>query len=156
MILRNSEPVISVERLCSLLFSAWCPVVSAQLEKVMSSSKSYKELEVWKEARKLVKMIYTLTDNLPDKEKYNLSSQLQRAAISIVSNVAEGVGRNTKKDTTQFIFMARGSIYELETQLLLCLDLSYLEENEIQETFEQIEMVRKLLSGFINYLQKNS
>ena len=122
----------------------------------MSENKSYRELEVWKEARKLVKIIYVLTEKLPDKEKYNLASQMQRAAISIVSNIAEGVGRNTKRDTAQFMFMARGSVYELETQLFLGVDLGYFNESEIQEAFQQIEKVRKLLSGFINYLQKNS
>ena len=122
----------------------------------MPENKSYRELEVWKEARKLVKMIYVLAEKLPDKEKFNLVSQMQRAAISIVSNIAEGVGRNSKKDTAQFMFIARGSVYELETQLFLSIDLSYFKEHKVQETFLQIEKVRKLLSGFINYLQKAS
>lgn len=122
----------------------------------MSENKSYRELEVWKEARKLVRMIYVVTEKLPDKEKFNLVSQMQRAAVSIVSNVAEGVGRNTKKDTAQFMFIARGSVYELETQLFLGIDLTYIKEPEVQETFLQIEKVRKLLSGFINYLQKSN
>jgi len=120
----------------------------------MAENKSYRELEVWKEARKLVKMIYVLAEKLPDKEKYNLVSQMQRAAISIISNVAEGAGRNTKKDTAQFMFVARGSVYELETQLYVSVDLLYIKESETQEAFQQIEKVRKLLSGFINYLQK--
>lgn len=119
-------------------------------------NKSYRELEVWKEARKLVKRIYILAEKLPDKERFNLTSQMQRAAISIVSNIAEGVGRNTKKDTAQFMLVARGSAYEPETQIYVCIDLGYFNDIEAQETFQQIEKERKLLSGFINYLQKAS
>jgi four helix bundle protein len=121
----------------------------------MKTNKSYTELNVWKEARKLVKIIYKLTERLPDKEKFNLTSQLQRASVSIVSNISEGIGRNTKKDTAQFMFMSRGSAYELETQLFLCIDLEYLSEKALEEAFMQIETVKKLISGFINYLQKD-
>lgn len=121
----------------------------------MHTNKSYTELNVWKEARKLVKVIYKLTEHLPDKEKFNLTSQLQRASVSIVSNISEGIGRNTKKDTTQFMFVSRGSAYELETQLYLCIDLGYLQEEAADEAFSQVETVKKLISGFINYLQKD-
>lgn len=106
-------------------------------------------IENWKFGKKL-------TEKLPEKEKYNLVSQMQRTAISIVSNISEGVGRNTKKDIGQFMYVARGSVYELETQIYLCIDLGYFKEAELQHAFQQIEKVRKLLSGFINYLQKSS
>ncbi|MBB4806450.1 four helix bundle protein [Chryseobacterium defluvii] len=79
-------------------------------------SRDYTELEVWIEGRKLVDVIYTLTTSFPKEELFALTSQIRRAAISIPSNIAEGCGRRTSKDTLQFLRIARGSFYELETQ----------------------------------------
>ena len=79
--------------------------------------KSYTDLDVWKKSRELVKEIYVLTKAFPKDEMYGLSSQIKRSAVSVPSNIAEGYGRNHTKDTLQFLFIARGSLYELETQL---------------------------------------
>jgi len=112
---------------------------------------NYKELEVWKESRKLVKEIYTITDTFPKSELYGLTSQIRRCSISIPSNIAEGLGRRTSKDTLQFLFISRGSLYELETQLFLALDLNYINKDEFEKIFDNIVQCRKLLNGFINY-----
>jgi len=112
---------------------------------------NYKELEVWKESRKLVKEIYTITDTFPKSELYGLTSQIRRCSISIPSNIAEGLGRRTSKDTLQFLFISRGSFYELETQLFLALDLNYINKDEFEKIFDNIVQCRKLLNGFINY-----
>ncbi|HWZ23616.1 MAG TPA: four helix bundle protein [Cytophagaceae bacterium] len=80
---------------------------------------TYKELEVWKRSRVLVN---TLTKKFPKKELFGLLGQIRRCAVSIPSNIAEGCGWNTDKDTLQFLFISRGSLYELETQLLLSFD----------------------------------
>ncbi|WP_010179835.1 four helix bundle protein [Aquimarina agarilytica] len=112
---------------------------------------NYKELEVWKVSRNLVKQIYSITNNFPKMEVYGLISQIRRCSISIPSNIAEGCGRRSSKDTLQFLFIARGSLYELETQLYLSLDLEYLNNQEFEKTIDSLIYCRKLLNGFINY-----
>jgi four helix bundle protein len=113
----------------------------------------YIELDVWKEARVLVKLMYNQFSKFPKEEIFGLQSQMKRAVISIPSNIAEGCGRNHHKDSLQFFFIARGSIYELETQLYLALDLSYIDDIIFSEVLLQIEVVRKLLHGFIKYFE---
>jgi four helix bundle protein len=86
----------------------------------------YTDLDVWKEARILVKAVYTALSTFPKDEIFGLQSQIKRSAISIPSNIAEGSGRNHTKDTLQFFYIARGSAYELETQLYLSYDLGFI------------------------------
>ena len=78
----------------------------------------YTDLEVWKESRKLVKEIYAITSNFSRDELYGLSNQIKRSAVSIPSNIAEGCGRRTSKDTIQFLYISRGSLYELENKYI--------------------------------------
>lgn len=113
----------------------------------------YTELEVWKEARGLVKLLYQLLSKFPKEEIFGLQSQMKRAVISVPSNIAEGCGRNHRKDSLHFFFITRGSLYELETQLYLAFDLNFIEESKLLSALEQLEKVRKLLSGFINYFE---
>ncbi len=87
---------------------------------------SFEKLEVWNDARNLVKMIYLQTDNFPEKERFGLSSQMQRAVVSIVSNIAEGVSRNSVKEKIRFVELAYGSLMELYCQLYVSVDLDYL------------------------------
>ena len=116
--------------------------------------KAYTTLEVWQKSRVLVTLIYQLTKTFPKEEVFGLISQIRRSAVSIPSNIAEGCGRNTSKDTLQFLFIARGSLYELETQLYLALDLKYLEEADFNNALQLITTCKKLLNGFINYYQQ--
>ena len=118
------------------------------------SEKRYKDLNVWQEARKLSKNIYSLTSEFPKEEQFGLINQMRRCAISVPSNIAEGCGRNYPKDSIQFFYIARGSIYELETQLYLSFDLEYLEELKLNQLLTLTETTRKLLSGFIKYYQQ--
>lgn len=113
----------------------------------------YSELEVWKEARILVNDVYSTTKGFPKEEIYGLTSQIRRSAISIPSNIAEGCGRQTAKETIHFLHIARGSIYELETQMILASDLNYIPSGT-NTVLEKIERVKKLLNGFINYHRK--
>lgn len=83
-----------------------------------------------------------------------MTSQIRRCAISIPSNIAEGCGRRTSKDTIQFLYISRGSLYELETQLFLALDQNFISETHLNEIISQIESCKKLLNGFINYYKK--
>jgi four helix bundle protein len=122
----------------------------------MAENKHYTELEVWKKARQLVKEIYTITRTFPAEELYTLTSQMRRAAISIPSNVAEGIGRKTNKETLQFLNISKGSIYELETQLYLSFDLGFISIEKLNSQLFLIEECRRLLFGFINYYKTKS
>ena len=117
--------------------------------------RSYKDLDAWKQSKSLVKIIYALTSRFPKEEDFGLKLQMRRASISVVSNIAEGMGRQYKKETIQFMYMSRGSLIELEAQLDVSFDLLYIKEDELKQANEAVENSRKLLSGFINYLQKS-
>jgi four helix bundle protein len=123
----------------------------------MKQNKSYTELDVWKVARELCSATYLLTKTFPKEELFCLSSQVRRSAVSIVSNIAEGCGRNSARDTLQFIFVARGSLYELETQFLVAGDQQYISDQNLKNFLNQITNCKKLLNGFIaHYEQKSS
>ncbi|MCA0958028.1 four helix bundle protein [Muricauda ruestringensis] len=111
----------------------------------------YIELDVWKESRELVKLVYDLTKVFPKEEIYGLTNQIRRCSCSIPSNIAEGCGRKTPNDTIRFLHIARGSLYELETQLFLSFDQEYLSQKELDLILSQIVLCKKLLNGFINY-----
>lgn len=113
--------------------------------------KKYIELNVWIDARKLVNVIYNITKLFPKEEQFGLVNQMRRCAVSIPSNIAEGCGRNHKKDSLQFFYISRGSLYELETQLYLSSDLDFINSSQLEDTLVQLETVRKLLNGFIRY-----
>ena len=122
----------------------------------MSEYKTYRELDVWIKARTFVKEIYLFTKEFPKEELYGLTSQMRRSAISISSNIAEGYGRQYKKETLHFFYIARGSLYELETQLYIAFDLMYLTGPIFENLISQMEECRKLLSGLIKYFENNS
>ena len=112
---------------------------------------TFTDLEAWKEARLLVRMIYTHLLPFPKEEIYGLQSQIKRSVISIPSNIAEGCGRNHPKDTMRFFYIARGSAYELETQLYLSFDLKFIDEIMLKELLDKLTRIRILLAGLINY-----
>ena len=107
------------------------------------SKKDYKELNVWKESRALVSSIYLLSKNFPEEERFGLTSQVKRAVISIPSNIAEGIGRKPNKETSQFCHIAKGSLYELETQLYLAFDLLFYFRRRIKLLFRTINNCKK-------------
>ena len=110
----------------------------------------YKELEVWKEARKLVSEVYKLTLNFPKSEIFGLTSQINRSVISIPSNIAEGCARYSDKDTNKFIDIAIGSIAELDTQLILAQDLGFVIYDE--DLVNLVNKVNALLQGLKKYV----
>lgn len=116
----------------------------------------YRELEVWRRARRLVITIHNLSIQFPDSERFSLTQQINRAAISVPSNIAEGSGRFHSNDKIRFMYIARGSLFEMETQLYLALDLGYLTEETLTNVQEEITSVKKLLNGFINHLKKST
>jgi four helix bundle protein len=110
---------------------------------------SYRELVVWQKAVDLVTLIYTLTKQFPKEELYCLTTQLRKAAISVPSNIAEGQGRLSKKDFRHFLGQARGSLLELETQLLIASKLGYLSESGLQAVMENSGEVSRMLHRLI-------
>lgn len=118
--------------------------------------RNYQNLDVWKSAMILVKEVYALSRDFPKEELYGLTSQTRRAATSIPANIAEGVGRNYKKDTIQFLHIARGSLYELETLLKIAVMADILQEEQLLKLTPLLDDVFRLLNGLINYMEKNS
>lgn len=110
----------------------------------------YRELVTWQKAMELAKSVYSCTKAMPKSELYGLVSQSRRAAVSIPANIAEGHGRNSKKDYVRFLIIARGSLRELETLLLLIDDL---ELAVTGEELRQCDEVSRLLSGLIAKMQ---
>jgi len=102
----------------------------------------------------LVKDIYELTRKYPKEELFALVSQTKRAAVSIPSNIAEGLGRQYKKDSLQFFHISRGSVYELETLLNVAVMVNIIDENEFNEIIPTLEKSLQVLNGLINYYQK--
>ncbi len=117
----------------------------------MESIKSYFDLDVWKKSRIFAKEVYIITKTFPKEELYGLTNQIRRCAISVASNIAEGSGRQTAKDTIQFLYISRGSLYELETQLYIAFDLGYLNMAQLENLLYLVTECKKLLNGFINY-----
>ncbi|WP_136805322.1 four helix bundle protein [Desulfosediminicola flagellatus] len=119
-----------------------------------SSVRRHHNLLVWQEGINLVTTIYRLTSAFPPEEKYGLVSQMRRAAVSIPSNIAEGAARTTQKEFSHFLSIARGSLSELETQLIICRKLEYV--SDVDETFKLMNKIFALLGGLIKSLNGNN
>lgn len=104
---------------------------------------NYQNLDAWKVSVQLVKEIYLLTKQYPKEELYSLTSQTKGAAVSIPTNIAEGMGRQYKKDTIQFQYIARGSVYEVETLLNIALMTNIIDEKTFNQTIPLIEKIHK-------------
>nr|WP_199162500.1 four helix bundle protein [Elizabethkingia sp. ASV34] len=111
----------------------------------MTDIKSHKDLKVWQESMDLVTDIYELVQNFPAEEKYNLTSQIKRSAVSIPSNIAEGAGRKSNLEFIQFLNIASGSLSELETQLEIAIRLKFITENE--ELLKKIIFIRIMITN---------
>lgn len=109
----------------------------------------HKDLTVWQKSRKLVRTIYTLSRNFPREEIFGLTNQIRRAAISIPSNIAEGYNRHSDKEFTHFLKIAKESAGEVDTQLILSVDLEYLQESEIQEALALNQEILRMLGTLI-------
>jgi four helix bundle protein len=107
----------------------------------------YKQLKVWQKAMNLVIHVYKVTKYFPKHEQYGLVSQMRRCAISIPSNIAEGHGRNSDKEVVRFLDIARGSIYELDTQVEISRQLNYFSQQEFNIIFNLIDEISRMLSG---------
>ncbi len=116
-------------------------------------SHSYKSLIVWQKAKELSLATYRVTERFPKTEQYGLTSQLRRAAISVVSNIAEGQGRLTKGEFVQFLGHSRGSLLELETQFSIALELNFIAKDDFKKLEKQIEEVLRLTNALIDSMR---
>jgi four helix bundle protein len=114
---------------------------------------SYKELLAWQQSMELVSSIYRATKMFPREEVYGLTRQLRRSAVSVPSNIAEGQGRATRGEFLQFLGHARGSLFEVETQLILAGELGYLQSSDASYLLKQMTRVAQLVNGLISSLR---
>jgi four helix bundle protein len=114
---------------------------------------SYRDLDAWRLGIRLTSAIYRLTASFPSSELYGLTTQLRRAAVSVPSNVAEGWGRGTTTEYLRFLRMARGSLYEVETQLIIAQDLQFVEEARMHEAIAIVGDAGRVLAGLLGAIE---
>jgi four helix bundle protein len=117
-------------------------------------SNSYRDLVAWQVAVEMVTDVYQATGHFPKHELYGLTSQIRRAAVSVPSNVAEGQGRNSPGEFQQFLGHAKGSLVEMETQLIIAKNLKYLEQPDLDALLKQSDRVSRLVSGLLQSLKR--
>jgi four helix bundle protein len=117
--------------------------------------RAHKKLDVWKESVALAVEIYHLTEAFPKAELYGLTSQMRRAAVSVPSNIAEGAGRSSSKEFLQFLVIARGSLSELDTQLEISRQLSYLSDDVSVKVDAQLNSIGAKLAGLMNHVRRS-
>ena len=113
----------------------------------------FKELIIWKNGFEIGLSILKLTKSFPKSELYSLTSQMNRSAVSIASNIAEGAGRNSKKEFDQFLSIAVGSTYELETQLMFALELKYIDQQTFDTIITELHRLLRMLRKFKEHLR---
>lgn len=121
----------------------------------MATINHFEDIEAWQKARELTKMIYNVTNHMKFSKDYGLINQIRRAAISIMSNIAEGFERSGTKEFIHFLTIAKGSAAEVELQLYIALDNGYIVQNEFDEIYAISKKVRFMISGLIRYLKKS-
>jgi four helix bundle protein len=115
--------------------------------------KDFRDLKAWQKAHLLVTDVCRSTSDFPADERYGLTAQLRRSAVSVASNIAEGCGRGTDRDFARFLTMATGSASECEYQILLALELGYISENHHDRLVPQVVEIRRMLTSLIKRLQ---
>ena len=118
--------------------------------------RDFRKLKVWEKSHDLALNVYRLLRTFPFEERFCLSDQMRRAAISVSSNIAEGCGRHGERELSRFIKIASGSISELEYQMLLARDLEYIGDKDYEMNGEQLNEVKRMLNSFIRKLEANS
>ena len=117
--------------------------------------RNFRKLKIWEQGIEIVKLIYKLAEKLPSNEKFGLTSQITRAAVSIPSNIAEGSSRNSEIEFKRFLEIAMGSLFEVETQLIIIKELNLINSEDLKIIFELVEKEAKMINGLINTI-KNS
>jgi four helix bundle protein len=117
--------------------------------------RDYTDLLAWQRARRLVRRIYAATSGFPAAERFGLTQQVRRAAVSVASNIAEGYGRGSLQDYIRFLQMARGSLYEVQTQVILAEDLGFIAHDAARALGEEANECARLLQGLLKSLKKS-
>lgn len=117
-------------------------------------ARSHRDLMVWQRSIQLVKMIYQVSGSFPDTERYGLTSQLMRAAVSVPANIAEGNARGTRRDYAQFVSIARGSLAEVETYLIIAVELGYVTEEQTKAMNQEIDEIGRVLTTLRSRLRQ--
>lgn len=115
----------------------------------MAEIKTYRDLIVWQKSMSLVTEICEFIRSLPDEERFGLSSQIKRSVVSVPSNISEGYGRGSKKDYVRYLKIARGSLYEMQTQLEICVNLVFLDKSVFDRMMEKSREIERMLSSLI-------
>ncbi|WGH76421.1 four helix bundle protein [Tenacibaculum tangerinum] len=118
--------------------------------------RNFRSLDIWKEGIEIVKEVYSLSEKLPPEEKFGLKSQITRAAVSIPSNIAEGASRNSEIEFKRFLEISMGSLFEVETQLVIVQELGFVSSEELRLIFELLEKEAKMINSLINKIKANS
>ena len=121
----------------------------------MASIERFEDIEAWQKARELTREIYRITNQGAFVKDFGLRDQIRRAAVSIMSNIAEGFGRGGNKEFIQFLSTAKGSASEVESQLYVALDAEYITKDQFQQLYDLTQSSGKMIGGFIRYLQKS-
>ena len=129
--------------------------VGSRLEALGERAFSFEDRDVWKQGIEFAADIYNITHNFPKEELYGLVSQLRRAATSVPANIAEGKGRFSKKEFRNFLYIARGSLYEVVTYLRLSVRLGYLDASDLKRFDQSAHSIISKLSGLIRSLEQN-
>lgn len=117
--------------------------------------RNYRTLEIWKNGIQIVKNMYTLIQKLPSSEKFGLQSQISRASVSIPSNIAEGCSRNSDKEFKRFLEISMGSLFEVETQLIICEELHYFTHSETKEIKLLLTLEAKMINSLITKIKQS-
>jgi four helix bundle protein len=115
--------------------------------------RNFREYDIWKSAIEIAKEIYLLTEQFPNAEKYGLVSQIQRAAVSIASNIAEGASRESEKEFSHYLQIALGSAFEVETQLTIAQEIVYIKAEDSIKLLEKLQTLQKQISALITKIK---
>ena len=116
--------------------------------------RNFRNLDIWKNAVELSKMIYKATKNFPAEEKYGLISQIQRAAVSVASNIAEGSSRKSEVDFARFLEISIGSAFEVETQLIIANELNYISKSNYESILSHIQILQRQINALLTKIRQ--
>lgn len=119
----------------------------------MAKIEKFEDIEAWQKARELSKAVYTVTGDGAFARDFGLRDQIRRAAVSVMSNIAEGFDRGSNRELIQFLYIAKGSAAEVQAQLYVALDAGYLKQEQFQQLYDLTGNTSRLLGGFIRYLK---
>ena len=122
----------------------------------MSGFQRFEEIEAWQKARELTKLIYALSNDGQFMRDFGLRDQIRRASVSIMSNIAEGFGRGGNKEFIQFLSIAKGSASEVQAQIYVALDASYITQEQFQQLYDLTKSTGNMIGGLIRYLSKSN